>query len=539
MGFTLVEMTIAITITSILLVAIGSTIILASHALPDRDSPATLASNAAVLTDQLTSELQSAIFITERTDSAITFTVADRDGDGNVEKLRYAWSGAAGDPLTRSYNDGPESVVLENISSLQFTYNIETISDTYPGPPVELENIYMLSGYIGDMGTIENFVVDPDNWAGLFFRPALPEGTISWRITDVWLLAKRAGVVNAQTLLQVRTADGDYLPTETIVEQKLLNEVDLEANYNWEYFSFGNASFIPGQGLCFTVVNESSSPSVKWAYDFDTVNTTALDTEDAGQEWDQNDDQFGYHYIYGKRTVAGSDRAIQREYVTAVGIDIHPADTKNTWPITTTVRTVNEPEVLAAFWETDFGSDPRHIDINTDGLPDWSTEGISPFNPFPASNGIWRGRGTLLTNPQTDFSGPVIVEMRFRATIAAGIAARIEIDSPVAGGQMWSIGATLELLAEQSQKLTVFGKTSMIDEVTLHSTYGLSDDFITLKLLIHPDDRIVNVKINGRSRGTYNFAQYAEASQPGRVKISATQNMVEIDYISVRAGEQQ
>ena len=130
-GFTLVEMTVAITISSILLVAIGSTIIIASHALPDRDSPASLASNAAILTEQLTSEIQSAIFITERTDRAITFIVADRDGDGKVEKLRYTWTGLSGDPLMRSYNDGTESIVMENIEYLQFTFDIETVSIRY------------------------------------------------------------------------------------------------------------------------------------------------------------------------------------------------------------------------------------------------------------------------------------------------------------------------------------------------------------------------------------------------------------------------
>lgn len=75
------------------------------------------------MTDLL-ADIQLAQSFSENTTTAVTFTVPDRNGDNNPETIRYAWSGNAGDPLTRQYNSGAVVTVAENVH----TFHIDSQS---------------------------------------------------------------------------------------------------------------------------------------------------------------------------------------------------------------------------------------------------------------------------------------------------------------------------------------------------------------------------------------------------------------------------
>ena len=75
-------------------------------------------------------ELRFATYVTERSAHAIEFVVADRDGDNVPERIRYAWSGTAGDPLSRTNDDGTPSPLLDAVQQFQFTYTVDTDTDT-------------------------------------------------------------------------------------------------------------------------------------------------------------------------------------------------------------------------------------------------------------------------------------------------------------------------------------------------------------------------------------------------------------------------
>jgi len=66
-------------------------------------------------------DLNEAIRFTERTAAAVTFTVPDRTGDGMTETIRYAWSGAAGDPLTYEFN-GSAVTLASGIQNFDLSY---------------------------------------------------------------------------------------------------------------------------------------------------------------------------------------------------------------------------------------------------------------------------------------------------------------------------------------------------------------------------------------------------------------------------------
>ncbi len=121
-GWSLVELMVALGGSSALLVGLTSTIFIAMKATDTSTTPttATIEGNAALM--NLLTELEFAISFSEKTLNATTFTVPDRDGNASAETIRYAWSGTPGDSLTRQYNGGTVTSLVENVHSLAFQY---------------------------------------------------------------------------------------------------------------------------------------------------------------------------------------------------------------------------------------------------------------------------------------------------------------------------------------------------------------------------------------------------------------------------------
>ena len=105
-AYTLAELIVSVAIMAVLVGGMASAILIAGHALPDDENPSEKLVKATNIVDRIAGELLYATSIAEVTANAVTFTVADRNhGDPGPETIRYDWSGTAGDPLSRQYNE--------------------------------------------------------------------------------------------------------------------------------------------------------------------------------------------------------------------------------------------------------------------------------------------------------------------------------------------------------------------------------------------------------------------------------------------------
>ena len=130
LGFTLIELVVGLVISTVLVVALGSAVVITSKAIPDSQSPEKTVLDTTRLLPDITQELRYALRVFDRTSTAVKFTVADRDGDTKQETIRYEWSGTVGDPLTRQYNGGTISNVAENLHEFELLYETEMVTET-------------------------------------------------------------------------------------------------------------------------------------------------------------------------------------------------------------------------------------------------------------------------------------------------------------------------------------------------------------------------------------------------------------------------
>ncbi|GAB5405623.1 MAG: hypothetical protein Aurels2KO_38540 [Aureliella sp.] len=126
-GFSLMEMVVASASATVLLVGLASSVVVVSTAFDGADGGTSQTLDASLAVDELLSDLQYASTFTERTSTAVTFTVPDRDGNGVDETLRYAWDGTAGSPLTRRLNNSAPEPIISEVAALDLDYFTRTI----------------------------------------------------------------------------------------------------------------------------------------------------------------------------------------------------------------------------------------------------------------------------------------------------------------------------------------------------------------------------------------------------------------------------
>ena len=127
-GYTLIELVLAMAITGILLTGMSASIVIASRAISEGYDVVGLALRTSDSLGELNSDLSTAEDFLDRTSSAVTFTVPDRDGDGVSETMKYWWTGESDGRLMRQVNYGPEITLAEDVRQFALTYGLTTMA---------------------------------------------------------------------------------------------------------------------------------------------------------------------------------------------------------------------------------------------------------------------------------------------------------------------------------------------------------------------------------------------------------------------------
>ena len=289
-GFTLLELVISLSVTSILLMAVGSAIMMAAKAVPDPDTPDNEIALPARVAADISAELQLALSFTTRDSDTVEFTVADRTGDKIDETIRYDWSGTAGDPLTRQYNGGTITNVIDAVNEVGFLYVTTIVNEQETQASAEV----LLDGLVSPLEN-KSYMIVPSFWVGQYIQPSLPAGALSWTVTRVRLRMDSPSAGHA-VWVQLRTTDPAGLPTPLVLEQYYAD--NLGSSMIWQDFFFDDIPPLPAdEGLCLVV---------KWAAGNDGANVrytvtagNRIETGDAGASWLLAIDKSLLYAVYG------------------------------------------------------------------------------------------------------------------------------------------------------------------------------------------------------------------------------------------------
>jgi prepilin-type N-terminal cleavage/methylation domain-containing protein len=345
-GLTIIELLVSIAIASIIMFAIGSSMVITTKAMPDVGGPANAVITTSEVAEQLANELQYAISINNHSASMVEFTVADRDGFATPETIRYEWSGVPGAPLTRRYNSGSVVEVLNAVQQFNLSYDLDNISKAAMPQYESAETL--LIGYSSTQN-LADYQLRPTQWYGQYFRPTLPADAVSWKVTRIEFFAKVDGQPTGDWRVQLQSPTAGNLPSGNVLEQKrFLEETVNENMYLRQQFTFSDMSGLsPQQGLCLVLKPISGSyPGLLWGQNggVSTPNSYLVRSYDSGSSWSARTNESLLFSVYGTVTTSGQPTIQNTYYVKTVRIKIRTgADEQSI--VYAGVTCLNKPEV--------------------------------------------------------------------------------------------------------------------------------------------------------------------------------------------------
>jgi len=284
-GMTLMEMIVSLSLLTVLLGGSVSLVMVASRAMTSEASRG--AADAVVArsaSDRIIDDLKVATAITEQTTRAITLTVPDRDGDGSQETIRYAWSGTAGDPLTRQYNSRAAATIATNVRALSFTYLSKTVGKP---PPVEGDLETLFQHAASGAGVLASDVTTSKAVAA-YFQPTLASKAVSWRIKSAAVQLSRDAITLGTVTFALYYADGNKGPTGAALQTSTATMASLTTSSAWVTTNFSAPADLDAtKGVCLVVRYASGTGTVRVCYDSANADsrTAWLTSSDGGSSW--------------------------------------------------------------------------------------------------------------------------------------------------------------------------------------------------------------------------------------------------------------
>lgn len=528
-GFTLVELVAALGITTILLVAIASTVMVATNALPQTTDAFSGPMNAGRVVDQMTGELESALLVLSQSPTSITFTVPPRNGDTAPEKITYSWAGPSGAPLMRQYNSGTPVSLIDSVDQFSLNPVVLTSTESYPGVATEDASDSLLIDYSSTTGAANQNVNATNCFGQYFCSSSWPTGVVGWRPTRVQFDAQQSGLIATTDILMALPLS-NYTPASPYSQQYSDTGIGLLASFSWQQFSFSGIDRIaPAAGICLMIEGASGSTN---SMVLETNNLSGLLQTNPQGVWTYINNKAMVSQLFGKLTRSTTTQYATTKYLTALTITLRAGPSTNP-AVTTTAQLLNQPAMLAAYWETNFTSNPTTLDSNSDGLPDWVTPGGATFNSASVSGGTWQANGaTLYSNPGNNFSQLTLVDVRFCAN-SAGSWAGFSMNAARNGSTCAPVLARITQQTDGYQTVQVWRKLNDSTTDTLLLIPNLPAGQTDLHLIVDPSVGSVGIRVNGVEYGSFAYNAYTSSDTSTYVQLTSS-GSAQFNHVRIR-----
>ncbi len=347
-GMTLVELVTSMAIMSVVVTGLASALVIASHALPGTRSPVTTIVPAAEALDQIADDLHVATAVKERGSQAVTVQVHDRDGDGQSETIRYAWSGIPGDSLSRQHGDIVVPDFLQEVYHFAVGYRQGVVQ--HAGAPTLIESNEALRASYYSSSDQTSTTITSSDWIGQVIYPILPANAVNWRATRVTIALRRYPLLSGgRARVELQVAAGQK-PSGEVLASTSLSWGLLSLDYAWRDVEFESPpTLLPDQGACVLVRHEAGAWPCDVVYRWRYANLSSgnmVTTSNGGGSWMTYTDRAMIFYLYGTVTVPGPPAVIEEHYLGGVEVTLQTGAHESS-RLRTSVGLLNRPEVPA------------------------------------------------------------------------------------------------------------------------------------------------------------------------------------------------
>lgn len=537
-AFTLTEAVVTLSISAILMGALGSAVYIAGFAVPTKTGAMSRVSDAAAVLEAMAVDIQYAQAILEYNSQAVTVLVADRNNDGAVERVRYSWGGA-GTSVMRQYNAEPAMAVIHSPQEFQLSYTTATRTEQVDGVATEDASETLLYEFASASG-LRNKSMSGNTYVGQSFSPVLPGKAVGWKPTR-FITSMRRALVGA-VRWDLYLADADGLPTgESLANCNALLLTSLVPIT----FSVTNPPLIRADQSC-ALVGRATLGSVD--VQASDVGAGLLESTSAGATWTVKNEGVLLQ-VYGNAIWPQSKITLSQTY--AKGVTISLTTSAATTAQRIAVPTLNCPEMLSQVWQLDFSRDPTTADSNADSTADVRPADNSAVSATPVSGGTLSPTKDLVLEPANELSTPTRIDLRAKSGPAAGSSARLLINLERTATKAAPVALYLTTSSDGTSTLRVFNDASMyakqsgavvsneapVDAISsvqpLLAIKSLPRDMTDVRLVTDPDNDRVALFVGQVHQGTFTYQSYTLTSPSSRAVLGGDGG-AEFDGVSIR-----
>lgn len=500
-GHTLLEMLLSLVLLSIVMASVGSAVMFASQAVPDDDSAIASLNRDSMLMSQIAEDIANAKYVIEQSATAITVVVSDRTGDDIPDRIRYAWSGVAGDPLMYQLNDAAATALTASVVRFELSYAAVSASRVVMGEHA-LEAATDIAKFTND-GLATHTDITSTDWLGQVVSPVPNSDHVSFKITEIMVYGhdddEQSGSTQSAIAIEVHGYESESGPDAASYTTGVLEAQALRAQMEKAVISTSRP-FLVGQDIALVCSRDPSYTLRTRLAHNPNADGGLLTSNNAGADWSTSALSSMLYCIKAIPTKQGNGFDLQRRRLSSVGITLQSGSVDRS-ALTRTVRMNQAPVVATVLWEANFSADPTQMDLDGDGAADWSYNG----GAVPAGSlvdGELIADRPLSAEPMISYSSMVTADIRLRSETGEGPL----VYGPNRLGNEGEMKDPYPLITQLRQDGAGGQELLFYNELTPTTPVARINDlpqgWIDLRLILLPDDQLVSIHVNGLEAGT-------------------------------------
>jgi hypothetical protein len=527
-GLTLPEVVVALAISTLIMVSLQSTVNVAIKCVPSQSGPVQKDVAAARFLRQMESELENCTRIIGHDPQSVTFLVADRNGDGTDEKIRYEFSSATGD-FIRTYNSESPVTLLSGIT--EFSIGFDTTNCVYKvSGPIAAQSVEVLNQATnsGSLELIPN--VNTGTSVGMYLVPSTANEKL-WRPTQLRAKVRRiSGSSGVDLSILPAMADGTPASARHISDTATYNAASLPSSYSDGYISLNtpNAPWIgSGKPLALTVSRSDSANAGSFAKVGNGENYlyTLLGS------WIRSNSLSLEYQLYGQRGNSASSYSLNFPIFSATRIQFQTAPSRT--PVYGGCNLNNGVGNIGIDYKLNFDSSPLQADDNCDGNADWQLASGSITGSDIAS-GRWTANNSsvsLVENSNINQIG--IIDIDWRCVTSLTSEGFVSLNCFRNGTNACPLRIVMRKESDNCQYLTLLD-TSTTPAKQIFIAPGLSQDDITIRLLFDPNAHSIVLLVNDTEQANFTLGSANVSQSLPAFTIGSSSGAVQFDSIRLR-----
>lgn len=529
-GHTLLEMTLSLVLLAMIAASVGSAVMFAAQVTPGEDSPsATLSEDARVIA-RIAEDISLAKYILEQSETAITIVLSSRSGDGNPDRVRYAWSGKPGDPLTFELNGSEPEILIQAVEVFSLGYTNTAEVSTLPGALAKGDSEIELSASTLTSGS--SYYLNQTMALGQRFTPSLSDDAVAYQLSRIALYGSSQTTTGT---VQIGITDvEDDAPADQPYATATLGYDKATDAQAWHTSSFESSELLLSGEEKFISITPDIRDGKSIAFNYQSVLGTPYSfSSNAGESWGVGPGGSLVHKLYGYEIQALPGWDVSRVHTRTTTVTLQSVSDGRS-PIQRTVRMLLNPPKLEAFSETGFDADPTGMDLDADGEKDW----IHSAGSFPLeslSQGLWVSEGRLINTSKALLTSEVIsvnARMRSNDTLGPTIFGPHITDER---GQQLQLVTQLRSDGAEGQELVIYNDTAMATE---HHVVGdLPAGLIDIGLTLLPEEGYLYIEVNHQPKAAVHLDRVAGvAGDRPSIEIGSSGGVSEFGSVVIRLG---